>query len=92
MAKLSVIVPVYNVEQYLRQCLDSILAQTFTDIEIVIVDDGSTDKSGIISDEYSQKDSRIMVIHKKNGGLADARNAGLDVISGDFVSFVDSDD
>lgn len=92
MAKLSVIVPVYNVEQYLRQCLDSILAQTFTDIEIVIVDDGSTDKSGIISDEYAQKDSRIMVIHKKNGGLADARNAGLDVISGDFVSFVDSDD
>lgn len=92
MAKLSVIVPVYNIERYLPQCLDSILAQTFADIELIVVDDGSTDQSGKICDEYAQKDSRIVVIHKKNGGLADARNAGLDVISGEYVGFVDSDD
>ena len=92
MAKLSVIIPVYNVERYLRQCLDSILVQTFTDIELIVVDDGSTDQSGKICDEYAEKDSRIVVIHKKNGGLADARNAGLDVISGEYIAFVDSDD
>lgn len=92
MAKLSVIVPVYNVERYLRQCLDSILGQTFSDIELIVVDDGSTDQSGRICDEYAEKDSRIVVIHKNNGGLADARNAGLDVISSEYVGFVDSDD
>ena len=92
MAKLSVIVPVYNVEGYLRQCLDSILVQTFDDIELIVVDDGSTDQSGKICDEYAVKDNRVMVIHKINGGLADARNAGLDAASGEYVGFVDSDD
>ena len=92
MAKLSIIVPVYNVETYLRQCLDSILAQTFEDFELIVVDDGSTDRSGEICDEYAAIDRRIVVIHKNNGGLADARNAGLDIISGEYVGFVDSDD
>lgn len=92
MAKVSVIVPVYNVQEYLRQCLDSILVQTFSDIEVIIVDDGSTDQSREICDEYAQKDNRITVIHKKNGGLSDARNAGLDVASSEYISFIDSDD
>lgn len=92
MAELSIIVPVYNVEAYLRQCLDSILAQTFEDIEVIAVDDGSTDHSGKICDEYAANDCRILVIHKENGGLADARNAGLDAASGKYIAFVDSDD
>ncbi len=92
MPAISVIVPVYNVQNYLSKCINSILNQTFTDLEIILVDDGSTDNSGAICDEYANKDSRIKVIHKANGGLSDARNAGLDICTGDYIGFVDSDD
>lgn len=91
---ISVIVPVYNAEFYLRQCIDSIIKQTYTNLEIVLVNDGSTDNSGKICDEYKEIDSRIKVIHKMNGGVSSARNAGLDVCTsgGDYIAFVDSDD
>lgn len=89
---ISIIVPVYNVEEYLPRCIDSILAQTFTDFELIIVDDGSPDNCGKICDEYEKKDNRIKVIHKENGGLSDARNAGLDIAQGKYIGFVDSDD
>lgn len=89
---ISVIVPVYNVEKYLPRCIDSILAQTFTDFELILVDDGSPDNCGAICDEYAAKDSRVRVIHKANGGVSSARNAGLDAASGEYVTFVDSDD
>ena len=92
MPKLSVIVPVYNTEKYLRDCIDSILAQTFTDFELILVDDGSTDNSGPICDEYCQLDGRIRVIHQKNGGVTVARKRGVEVSSGEYVTFVDSDD
>lgn len=88
----SVIVPVYNVECYLRQCIDSILAQTYRDFELILVDDGSQDSSGIICDEYAAKDSRITVIHKENQGLISARRFGLKKSSGQYICFVDSDD
>lgn len=89
---ISVIIPVYNVERYLHQCVDSVLAQTYTNLEIILVDDGSPDTSPAICDEYAQKDKRIKVIHKDNGGLSSARNAGLDAATGDFIYFLDSDD
>lgn len=89
---ISVIVLVYNVEKYLHRCLDSIIHQTYTNIEILIVDDGSTDHSGIICDEYAGNDSRIKLIHQSNQGLSAARNAGLDIATGDYIMFVDSDD
>ena len=89
---VSVIIPVYNVEPYLRKCLDSILNQTYKNLEIILVDDGSTDKSGIICDEYADRDKRIKVVHQINQGLSAARNAGLDLCSGDYITFVDSDD
>ena len=93
---ISVIVPVYNVEKYLNRCIDSILAQTFTDFELILVDDGSPDNCGKICDEYAAKDSRIHVIHKANGGLSDARNAGIDWAfansNSEWVTFIDSDD
>lgn len=92
MSEISVIVPVYNVEEYLEKCLDSIILQSYKDFELILVDDGSTDKSGIICDEYSKKDNRIKVIHKNNGGLSSARNAGLNVAIGDYIYFCDSDD
>lgn len=92
MPTVSVIVPVYNVEKYLCCCLDSILAQTFTDIEVLLVDDGSTDGSGAICDEYAQKDRRVRVFHKANGGVSTARNLGLDEATGKWIMFVDSDD
>lgn len=88
----SVIVPVYNVEKYLAECLDSILAQTFSDYELIVVDDGAKDKSGKICDEYAEKDSRIKVIHKENGGLSDARNVGTKDARGDYMVYIDSDD
>lgn len=92
MPMVSIIVPIYNVERYLRDCIDSALAQTYRDYELLLVDDGSPDNSGIICDEYAGKDSRIRVIHKKNGGLSDARNAGLDAAQGKYVYFLDGDD
>lgn len=92
MPKISVIVPVYNVEKYVHRCIDSIINQTYKDIEIILVDDGSTDKSGEICDDYAKLDTRIKVIHKKNGGLSDARNIGIENSTGEYISFVDSDD
>ena len=89
---ISVIVPVYKVEPYLRRCIDSIISQTYHNLEIILVDDGSPDNCGAICDEYAEKDTRVRVIHKPNGGLSDARNAGLDIMTGDYVAFVDSDD
>lgn len=92
MSIISVIVPIYNVEKYLARALDSILAQTYHDWEAILVDDGSTDKSGCIADEYAQKDERFKVIHKKNGGLSDARNVGMEHVTGEHLLFLDSDD
>lgn len=89
---VSVIVPVYNTEKYLHRCIDSILTQTYTDFELLLIDDGSTDNSGKICDEYTQKDSRVRVFHKENGGVSSARNLGLDEAKGEWISFVDSDD
>lgn len=89
---ITIIVPVYNVEKYLDRCVKSILAQTFKDFELILVDDGSKDKSGEMCDIYSKTDSRIKVIHKKNGGLSSARNAGIEAAAGDYLGFVDSDD
>lgn len=90
--KISVIVPVYNCEAYLPACMDSILNQTYSDLEIIVVDDGSADGSPAICDAYAQKDTRIQVIHQENQGVSAARNAGLDIAVGDFIAFVDSDD
>lgn len=89
---VSVIVPIYNVDKYLKKCVESVLAQTYAELEIILVDDGSTDGSSKICDEYIEKDSRILVIHKPNGGLSDARNAGLDKAHGEYLVFIDSDD
>lgn len=89
---ISVIVPVHNVEDYIRQCIDSIILQTYTNLEVILVDDGSTDSSGTICDEYQIKDERIRVIHKINGGLSAARNVGIDACQGEYIGFVDSDD
>lgn len=89
---ISVIVPCYKVEAYLPKCVDSILAQTHRNLEIILVDDGSPDASGEIADSYAARDTRVRVIHKQNGGLSSARNAGLDIAAGEFVAFVDSDD
>lgn len=90
--KISVIVPVYNVEKYLSRCIDSILAQTFTDFELLLIDDGSNDNSGNICDDYVKKDNRIRVFHKENGGVSSARNLGLNKANGEWVCFIDSDD
>ena len=92
MPLISVVVPVYKVEPYLRRCIDSVLAQDWKDFELILVDDGSPDRCGIICDEYAERDSRVRVIHKQNGGLSDARNAGIDAACGNYLSFVDSDD
>lgn len=89
---VSVIVPVYNVEQYIEKCLDSICGQDYANLQIILVDDGSADASGAICDRYARKDGRIQVIHQKNGGLSAARNAGMDRAEGDYLVFVDSDD
>jgi len=90
--QISVIVPVYKVEQYIHRCIDSILSQSFTDFELILVDDGSPDNCGKICDEYAQKDSRIRVFHKSNGGVSSARNLGLDNAKGEWIAFIDSDD
>lgn len=92
MLLISIVVPVYNVELYLEKCLQSLLAQTYTDFEIILVDDGSTDHSGTICDKYQAMDSRVHTIHQSNGGLADARNTGINAASGEYITFVDSDD
>ena len=89
---VSIIVPIYNIEGYIRECIDSILAQTYPDFELILVDDGSPDNSGRICDEYAEKDVRIKVIHKENGGLTSARNAGLSVAKGGWIMHVDGDD
>ena len=91
-ALITVIIPVYNVEPYIRRCLDSVISQTYTDLEILLVDDGSTDLSGTICDEYAISDERIKVIHKENGGLSDARNVAIEQMKGTYVTFIDSDD
>lgn len=90
--KVSIIVPVYNTEKYLKKCLDSIINQTHKNLEIILVDDGSTDNSGKIADDYARKDKRIKVLHQKNQGQSTARNNGLKISTGDFVGFIDSDD
>lgn len=90
--KVSVVVPIYNVENYLEECIESILNQTYSNIEVILIDDGSTDGSGALCDEYKKKDKRIYVLHKKNGGLSDARNMGIDNAKGEYITFVDSDD
>lgn len=92
MELISVIIPVYNVEKYLSECLDSVINQTYKNIEIILIDDGSKDSSGKICDEYAQKDTRFKVIHKENGGVSAARNTGLDVAQGAYITFVDADD
>ncbi len=89
---ISIIVPVYKVENYIDDCISSIVSQTYENIEIILVDDGSPDNCPKLCDEWKEKDSRIQVIHKQNGGLSDARNKALDIVKGDFISFVDSDD
>lgn len=88
----SVVIPVYNVEKYLNQCVDSILKQTFKDFELILIDDGSSDKCGQICDEYAESDKHVKVIHKENGGLSDARNYGTRIASGQYIIFIDSDD
>ncbi len=92
MPQISIIVPVYNIEKYFHRCVDSILSQTFTDFELLLINDGSNDNSGAICDEYAAKDARIRVFHKENGGVSSARNLGLDNAKGEWITFVDSDD
>jgi len=89
---ISIIIPVYNSEKYLVKCLDSVTEQTFADFEVLLINDGSTDKSGIICDEYAAKDSRFKIFHKENGGVSSARNLGIEKATGDWICFVDSDD
>lgn len=92
MDTISVIIPVYNMEDYIRQCIDSVINQTYKNLEIILVDDGSKDRSGEICEEYAKKDCRVKVIHKENGGLSSARNAGMDIATGKYIIFVDADD
>lgn len=90
--KFSVIIPIYNVEKYLKECIDSVLRQSFNDYELILVDDGSTDSSGMICDDYAKSNNKISVIHKPNGGQSDARNVGLQQAKGEYICFIDSDD
>ena len=89
---ISIVVPVYNVENYLGNCIDSILNQSYSNLEIILIDDGATDQCGRICDDYANQDSRIKVIHKKNGGLSDARNVGIKSATGKYLTCIDSDD
>ena len=91
-SKISIIIPVFNVENYLKRCLDSILAQTFREFQVYIVDDGSTDQTGVICDEYAKKDKRITVIHKQNEGVSIARNTAIEMATGEYFLFFDGDD
>lgn len=91
-ARVSVVIPVYNVERFLKECVDSVLNQTYSDFEIILVDDGSTDNSGSLCDDYLSQDNRIKVIHRENGGLSAARNTGMDSATGEYIYFLDSDD
>ena len=90
--KISVIIPLYKVEKYIRGCIDSVISQTYRNLEIILVDDGSPDACGKICDEYAEKDSRIKVVHRKNGGLSAARNTGINFATGKYIAFVDGDD
>ena len=90
--KLSVVIPVYRVESTLDRCVESVLRQHVDDMEVILVDDGSPDRCPQLCDEWARRDSRIRVVHKPNGGLSDARNAGIDIATGDYIAFVDSDD
>ena len=90
--KISIIVPIYNVEKYLERCINSLINQTYKNIEIILVNDGSTDNSLIICEKYKNIDSRIILVNKENGGLSDARNVGIDNSSGNYITFIDSDD
>ncbi len=92
MPKISIIVPVYNVESYLPKCINSLINQTYKNIEIILVDDGSSDNSGHICDKFAKEDKRVKVIHKENGGLSDARNKGIEIAKGSYITFIDSDD
>ena len=92
MARISVIVPVYNVERYLPPCLESIAAQKFGDVDVLMVDDGSTDGSAALAEEFARRDPRFRLVHQENGGLSKARNTGIEVATGEFIAFVDSDD
>ncbi len=90
--KISVVIPIYNVEKYLTECVESVLVQDYDNFEVVLVDDGSPDSCPVICDEYARKDNRVIVVHKENGGLSDARNAGIKIATGDYICFLDSDD
>lgn len=92
MKKITIIMPVFNKEKYIRETIESVLNQTLNEFEFIIIDDGSTDKSGIISDVYARKDERIRVIHIPNGGVSNARNIGLDMAEGEYITFIDADD
>ena len=89
---ISIVIPIYKVEQYLRRCIDSVICQTYKNIEIILIDDGSPDNCGKLCDEIKKKDNRIKVIHKSNGGLSDARNCGINIATGKYITFIDSDD
>ena len=89
---ISIVLPIYNVEKYIEKCMDSVLNQTYKNIEVILVDDGSPDRCPKICEEYAKKDNRIKVVHKENGGLSDARNAGIKVANGEYITFIDSDD
>ena len=92
MEKVSIVVPVYNAKNYIKRCIESLVCQTYHNLEIILVDDGSSDGSEKICDEYAKEDDRIKVIHKKNSGVSDSRNAGIEAADGDYILFVDSDD
>ena len=89
---ISIVLPIYNVENYIEKCMESVLNQTYKNIEIILVDGGSPDNCPIICDQYVKEDNRVKVVHKENGGLSDARNAGIKVANGDYITFIDSDD
>ena len=90
--QVTIIIPIYNTERYLKRCLESVISQTYSNLEIILVDDGSTDNSGIICDNYAKKDTRIRVIHQRNSGVSIARNVAIDISQGEYIKFVDSDD